>query len=67
MPDKQFYQLITIAPDLPTMLKTANVEFKSIEVWFIDDIYLSQEKENMCKDMVFHHLHENLGMNMVIN
>ena len=32
MPDKQFGQLITIAPQSLTMLKTTNAEFHSIEV-----------------------------------
>ena len=36
--DKQFGQLITIAPHSLTMLKTTNTEFQSIEVWFTDQI-----------------------------
>ena len=35
-PDKQFGQLITIAPHSLTMLKTINAEFQSTEVWFTD-------------------------------
>ena len=35
-PNKQFGQLITIAPHLLTILNTANTEFSSIEVWFTD-------------------------------
>ena len=33
VPDKQFRQLITIAPHLLTTLKTTNAFFQSIEVW----------------------------------
>ena len=36
VPDKQFGQLITIAPHSLTMLKATNAEFQSIEVWFKD-------------------------------
>ena len=36
VPNKQFGQLITITPDSPTMLKTINVEFSFIEIWFTD-------------------------------
>ena len=36
VPDKQFSQLITIAPHLLTMLKTTNIEFQYNEVWFTD-------------------------------
>ena len=34
--NKQFGQLITITPHLPTMLKTTNAEFSFIEIWFAD-------------------------------
>ena len=34
--DKQFGQLITIAPHSLTILETTNSEFQSIEVWFTD-------------------------------
>ena len=36
VPNKQFGQLITILPHLLTMLKIANAEFQSIQVWFTD-------------------------------
>ena len=36
MSDKQFGQLISIAPHSLTMLKATNAEFQSIEVWFTD-------------------------------
>ena len=36
VPNKQFGQLITIAPHLLTMLNTTDTEFSSIEVWFTD-------------------------------
>ena len=36
VPNKQFGQLITIAPYSLTMLNTTNTELSSIEVWFID-------------------------------
>ena len=34
--DKQFGELMTIAPHSSTMLKTSNAEFQSVEVWFTD-------------------------------
>ena len=36
VPNKQFGQLITITPHSLTMLKTTNVEFPFIEIWFTD-------------------------------
>ena len=36
VPNKQFGQLITIAPHSLTMLNTTNTEFLSFEVWFTD-------------------------------
>ena len=36
VPNKQFGQLITIAPHSPTMLKTTNAEFSFIEIWLTD-------------------------------
>ena len=36
VPNKQFGQLITIAPYSLTMLNTTNTELSSTEVWFID-------------------------------
>ena len=36
MPNKQFGQLINIAPHSLTMLNTTSTEFSSIEVWFTD-------------------------------
>ena len=36
VPNKQFEQLITIAPHLLTILNTTNTEFSSIEVHFTD-------------------------------
>ena len=36
VPNKQFGQLITIAPHSLTILNTTNTEFSSIEVWFTD-------------------------------
>ena len=36
VPNKQFGELINIAPDSLTMLSTANTEFSFIEVWFTD-------------------------------
>ena len=36
VPNKQFGQLITIAPHSPTMLKTTNAEFYFVEIWFTD-------------------------------
>ena len=36
VPNKQFGQLINIAPHSLTMLSTTNTEFSSIEVWFTD-------------------------------
>ena len=34
VPNKQFSQVITISPHLLAMLKTANTEFQSIQLWF---------------------------------
>ena len=36
VPNKKFGQLITITPQLPTMLNKTNAEFSSIEIWFTD-------------------------------
>ena len=36
VPNKQFGQLINIAPHSLIMLSTTNTEFSSIEVWFTD-------------------------------
>ena len=36
VPNKQFRQLINIAPHSLTMLSTTNTEFSSIDVWFTD-------------------------------
>ena len=36
VPNKQFSELITIAPHSPTMLKASNAEFSFIEIWFTD-------------------------------
>ena len=36
IPNKQFRQLITITPHSLAMLKTTNVEFSFIEIWFTD-------------------------------
>ena len=36
VPNKQFGQLITVAPRSLTMLNTTNTEFSPIEVWFTD-------------------------------
>ena len=36
VPNQKFGQLNTISPHLLTMLKTANTEFQSIELWFAD-------------------------------
>ena len=36
VPSKHFGQLITILPHSLTMLKTTNLEFRFIQVWFTD-------------------------------
>ena len=36
VPNKQFGQLINIAPDSLIMLSATNTEFLSMEVWFTD-------------------------------
>ena len=36
VPNKQFDQLINIAPHSLTMLNTTNTEFSFVEVWFTD-------------------------------
>ena len=46
MPNKQFGQLINIAPHSLTMLSTTNKEFSSNEVWFTDQNSESLKIEN---------------------
>ena len=46
VPDKQFDQLITVAPHSLTILKTANAEFQSIKVWFTDQNNIPLEIED---------------------
>ena len=46
VPNKQFGQLITIAPHSPTMLKTTNAEFSFIKIWFTDQNNRSLEIED---------------------
>ena len=46
VPNKQFGQLINIAPQSLTMLSTANTEFWFIEVWFTDQNSEPLEIEN---------------------
>ena len=46
VPNKQFGQLITIAPHSPTMLKTTNAEFSFIKVWFTNQNNRSLEIED---------------------
>ena len=46
VPNKQFGQLIEIAPHLLTMLSSANTEFWFIEVWFTDQNSEPLEIEN---------------------
>ena len=36
VPNKNFGQLIAVAPHSPIMLKTINAEFSFIEIWFTD-------------------------------
>ena len=38
VPNKQFGQLINIAPHSLTMLSTTNTKISSVEVWFTDQI-----------------------------
>ena len=49
VPNKQFGQLSTIRPHLPIMLKTANAEFSSIEIWFTDQNNRPLEIEDKAK------------------
>ena len=44
--NKQFGQLITIAPHSLTMLNTTNIEFSFIEVWFTDQNSKPLKKED---------------------
>ena len=46
VPNKQFGQLITIAHNSLTILKTINAEFQFIEVWFRDQNNRPLEIEN---------------------
>ena len=45
VPNKQFGQLINIAPHSLTILSTTNTKFLSIEVWFTDQNSKSLENE----------------------
>ena len=46
VPNKQFGQLINIAPHSSIMLNKTNTEFSSIEVWFTDQNSQSLEIED---------------------
>ena len=46
VPDKQFGQLINIAPHSLTTLNTTNTEFSSIEVWFTNQYSKQLQIEN---------------------
>ena len=46
VPDKQFGQLINIAPHSLTTLNTTNTEFSSIEVWFTNQYSKQIQIEN---------------------
>ena len=46
LPNKQFGQLIAMAPHSLTMLKTTNAEFSFTEVWFTDQSNRSLEIED---------------------
>ena len=46
VPDKQFGQLINIAPLSLTMMNTVNTEFSLIEVWFTDQFSKALEIED---------------------
>ena len=50
MPNKQFGQLINIAPHLLIMLNTTKTELSSIEVWFTD-----QNSKSKLKIMIICH------------
>ena len=47
VPDKQFGQLINIAPHSLTMMNTVNTEFSFVEVWFTDQFSKAHEIEFM--------------------
>ena len=36
VPNKKYVQLITVSPETLIMLKTVNIEFSFIEIWFTD-------------------------------
>ena len=36
VPNKKYVQLITVSPEMLVMLKTVNIEFSFIEIWFTD-------------------------------
>ena len=46
LPNKQFGQLINIAPHSLIMLNTTNTEFSSTEVWFTDQNIVPFEIED---------------------
>ena len=46
VPNKQFGQLINIAPHSLTMLNTRNTEFSFVEVWFTDQNSKQLERQD---------------------
>ena len=46
VPNKQFGQLVNIAPHSSIMLSTTNTEFSSIEVWFSEPLEI-EDNVNM--------------------
>ena len=54
VPNKQFRQVINIAPNLLIMLNTTNTEFLSTEVWFTD-----QNNEHL-------EIEDNVNMTLII-
>ena len=49
VPNNQFCQLTTISPHLLTILKTTNIEFHSIQLWFTDQNNTPLEIEDSVK------------------
>ena len=46
VPNKEFGQLIIISPHAFTMMNTANTEFPSVKVWFINEASKALEIED---------------------
>ena len=54
VPNKQYGQLISISPNSLILLKTMNIEFSEIEIWFTDQNNNSLEiEDNVSISLIF--------------